>query len=155
MSDVRLPLGSELEQKASAYRKRMTDAFPRLAPMLRDYERVLDEVKEDEFTRREARTIQALMQQDGALLMRAGTYSTVLGHVNDSIAKQLDVMTNEFITMRKQMHLILEAFTSLEEIDHHNGPDDIALREGTDRIVALVEQTKRIIALSEQKGDPS
>lgn len=153
MSDVRLPLGSELEQKASAYRKRMTDAFPLLAPMLRDYEDTLDALKTEELLAKETAVIRHLLSQDGALLLRAGTYSTVLEQVNVALTEQMTVLTNEFITLRKQTALILEAFTSLSDIEYHTGPDDFTLKEETARIAALVEQTKRIIALSEQKGE--
>lgn len=155
MSDLRLPKDSEATKQAEKYRQRMLAAFPHLEGPLQEYEAALDEKYKELTLEREGRLMLRFINREGLMLERAGTYSVVLGEVNETIAKQLQVMTDEFVGMRRNIDLILEAFHSLHDIELFKGQDDITLQEASKRVTALVEQTKRIVALSERKGESS
>lgn len=123
-------------------RREMIEQYPELRGKLDRY----DEAKAKDIVEAEVFLLRRLLYAPD-IMIRAGTYDTVLRETHDTFIDVQHHVLDELATMRQAINLILKSFISIDLESTQQLAVHPDMTEKIDRATHLVEESKKLLAM--------
>lgn len=131
-----------MNREVERLRREMIEQYPELHGKLNRY----DAAKAKDIVDAEVFLLRRLLYAPD-IMIRAGTYDTVLREVHETFVDVHHHVLEEMATMRQAINLILKSFVSIELDSAQQIPINPDMTEKIDRAMHLVEESKKLLAM--------